>query len=517
MRTLSKSKILAYRQCPRRLWLEINHPDWREDSADTQARFQAGHGVGDMARRIYDPQGRGTLIDIDAEDFEAAFSRTRALLTKRRPIFEAGFKGGGALAFTDMLRPVRKGGRPVWRMVEVKSSTAVKDYHRDDVALQAWVARQAGLPLAGISLAHLDNTWVYPGGGDYSGLLVEEDLTEEALARAKEVADWVADAHAISRRRQEPAVATGGHCTAPYTCGFIDHCRSQEPQAQYPVEWLPRIQSRALKTHLETKKVIDMRKVPGALLNDIQLRVKTHTLSGRTYFDAAGAAADLAPHTFPAYFLDFETVMLAVPIWKGTRPYQQMPFQFSCHRLDRQGQLTHTPFLDLSGNDPSRPFAEALLGAGGERGPIFVYNAGFEKARLRELAERLPRHARPLLALVDRVVDLLPVARTRYYHPDQAGSWSLKAILPAIAPDLDYTRLDGVQDGGMAMAAYQEAIAGATTTARRKAIHHQLLTYCQLDTEALVRLWTVFRGAATVARTGRSSPRLRASARLTDA
>ena len=513
MRTLSKSKILAYRQCPRRLWLEVNRPDLREDSADTQARFQAGHSVGDIARRIYDPKGMGTLIDIDAEDFEAAFCQTQALLAERRPIFEAGFKGGGALAFTDVLRPVCKGGRPLWRMVEVKSSTAVKDYHRDDVALQAWVARQAGLPLAGISLAHIDNTWVYPGSDDYSGLLVEEDLTKESFARAKEVAGWVADAQAIVRRKQEPAIATGSHCKDPYACCFIDHCRGQEPRAKYPVEWLPRIQSRALKTHIEHKGVVDMRKVPDALLNDTQLRVKTHTLSGRPYFDTTGAAADLAPHGFPAYFLDFETVMLAVPIWKGIRPYQQIPFQFSCHCLDRKGRMTHTLFLDTSGNNPSRPFAEALLGACGERGPIFVYNAGFETARIRELAERLPRHAGPLLALLDRVVDLLPIARTRFYHPDQAGSWSIKDILPTIAPDLDYTRLDGVQDGGMAMMAYQEAIAGETSTARREAIRDQLLAYCQLDTKALVRLWKVFR-TGTLAQTGRASPLFRASARV---
>jgi hypothetical protein len=204
--------------------------------------------------------------------------------------------------------------------------------------------------------------------------------------------------------------------------------------------------------------------------------------------------ATLAAHKLPAYFLDFETIQFAVPIWKGTRPYQQIPFQFNIHRLSRTGKLEQQAFLDLSGDDPSKAFAEALIAACGERGPIFVYNAGFETARIRELAERFPRHAEALLALNARVVDLLPVAREHYYHPSQQGSWSIKAVLPALCPDLNYGNLDGVQDGGMAMNAYLEALAPQTSQTRKAEIERQLLAYCALDTYAMVRLWAAFSG-----------------------
>jgi hypothetical protein len=185
-----------------------------------------------------------------------------------------------------------------------------------------------------------------------------------------------------------------------------------------------------------------------------------------------------------------------VPIWKGTRPYQQIPFQFSVHRLSRTGKLEHQAFLDLAGADPSKSFAEALIVACGERGPIFVYNAAFETTRIRELSERFPRIAADLVALNERVVDLLPVARDHYYHPSQQGSWSIKAVLPALCPDLNYDSLDGVQNGGMAMGAFVEALMPETSATRRAEIESQLLAYCALDTYAMVRLWSAFTDTA---------------------
>lgn len=495
MRTLSKSKLIAYRQCPKRLWLEVHHPELREDSAAPQASFAVGHQVGEIAQRLYDPRGKGALVDRETkEDFDAAFACTQALLQTAQPIFEAGFRAEGALAFADVMLPARKGGKRGWRMVEVKSSTSVKDYHRDDAAIQAFVARSSGVPLTAIALAHINNAWVYAGAGDYVGLLRENDLTEEAFGRTEEVHGWITEAHQIAAKKREPQVVTGAQCAHPYECGFLAYCQSQEPQAEQPIRWLPGSLTRELQTHIEEHDLIEMRDVPDELLNDKQQRVKAATLSGRPYFDRKGAATALAAHKLPAYFLDFETIQFAVPIWKGTHPYQQIPFQFSVHRLARTGKLEQQAFLDLSGADPSRAFAEVLISACGERGPVFVYNAAFEKGRIRELAKRYPRFARALRALNERVVDLLPVARDHYYHPSQQGSWSIKAVLPALCPDLSYGDLDGVQDGGMAMDAYLEAVTPQTSKTRKAEIERQLLAYCALDTYAMVRLWSVFTG-----------------------
>lgn len=492
--TLSKTKLLNFRQCPKRLWLEIHRPELRQDSSATQASFAVGHRVGEIARQLYDPKGKGTLLDPQTDGFEAAFARSLDLLTSAQPIFEAGFRAEGALAFADVMLPTRKAGKRVWRMVEVKSSTAVKDYHRDDAAVQSFVARAAGVPLAGIALAHVDSRWVYPGDRDYRGLLVENDLTDEAFGRDGEVRAWIAEAQRIVSREKAPAIDTGSRCGNPYDCPFLDHCRGQAPQAEYPVAWLPGVRSKALKSFIESTPACDLREVPDGLLNDIQRRVKAATLSGKPYFDAEGATQALRAHKLPAYFLDFETIQFAVPIWKGTRPYQQIPFQFSVHRISRTGKVEHRSFLDLSGADPSKAFAETLITACRERGSVFVYNAGFETARIRELAERFPHMKRDLLALNERIVDLLPVAREYYYHPDQQGSWSIKAVLPTLCLDLNHGTLDGVQDGVDAQTVCLEAIAPETASERKAEIERQLLAYCKLDTWATVKLWIFFTG-----------------------
>lgn len=492
MPRLSKSKLLAFRQCERRLWLELHRPGLRQDDDASLAAFSAGHEVGDLARQLYDPDRYGVLLDPMGDGIDATLARSRRLLATAQPVFEAGFEAGGAMAFADILLPVDPEAR-AWRMVEVKSATSVKDYHREDAAIQAFVARAAGVALDRIALARIDSTWVYPGNGQYRGLLVEEDLSAEAFGRDGEVASWIARARQVAAQEDEPEVRPGGHCDSPHACGFKVHCGAAIPAPEYPVSWLPRIASRALKQCIG-EGAADMRDVPDALLNEIQLRVKRHTLSGASYFDAAGAAADLAPYPPPACFVDFETIAFAVPIWAGTRPFQMIPFQFSVHRLDAAGKLEHRDFLDLSGGDPSRPFAETLVEACHGPGPVFVYNAGFETARIAELAARFADLAPALLAINERVVDLLPVARKRYYHPEQQGSWSIKRVLPAIAPELRYDALDGVQDGGAAMHAFVEAIAPDTGPGRKRQIDRQLRDYCHLDTLAMLRLWKVFSG-----------------------
>ncbi len=494
MRTLSKSKLLAYLQCPKRLWLEINHPELRQDSAATQASFDTGNVVGEIARRLYDPGGKGQLIDAQKEGYPSAFARSTALLGSASPIFEAAFSAGGALFHADVMLPTRKAGKRVWRMIEVKSSASVKDYHRNDAAIQTFISRAAGVPLHSIALAHIDSSWTYPGNGEYQGLLKENDLTAEAFDRGSEVKGWIAGAKIVLGKKKEPSRGTGRHCHDPYECGFLTYCQSQEPQPKYPVSWLPRIQAKELKALIEQDDVRDLREVPDSLLNEIQQRVKQSTLKNKIYFDSTGAAADLAAYKLPIYFLDFETIYFAVPIWKGTRPYQMTPFQFSMHRLSRTRKLDHQSFLDLSGGDPSKRFAQALIGACGTSGAIFAYNASFEKSRLEDLAARFPAIKRPLLAIHARIVDLLPIAQKRYYHPRQKGSWSIKEVLPAVAPDFSYDKLKGVQDGGMAMSAYLEAISPATSKPRKDEIEKQLLDYCALDTKAMAHLWRHFAG-----------------------
>jgi CRISPR/Cas system-associated exonuclease Cas4 (RecB family) len=493
MRNLSKSKIIAYRQCPKRLWLEIHKSELRDDSASEMV-FQIGNQVGDMARSIYDLDGKGEFIDINGLGHEQALARSAVLLKSGAiPVFEAGMAASGALAYADVMLPDPQDGAVAWKMIEVKSSTSVKDYQRDDIAVQAHIAATAGIRLSSISLAHIDCSFGYPGNGDYQGLLKENDLTEEAISRREEVKEWIDGAQAVAALTDEPEFATGPHCNSPFTCGFAEYCNRDKVSPAYPLSSLPRLHP-SRRERIEAAGHEDLRDVPDEFLGAIQNRVKQCSITGETYFDAAGAAADLAPYGFPAYFLDFETAMFAVPIWKGTRPYQQLPFQFSLHVLAESSDLQHHGFLDLSGEDPSRACAQSLVDLCGEQGPVFAYNAGFECRVMRELAARFPEFTPALESIIERVADLLPIARNRYYHPSQHGSWSIKAVLPAAIPELSYNQLNGVQDGGMAVSAFMEAINPDTLAERKSEIQSQLSSYCQLDTFAMVRLWQFFSG-----------------------
>ena len=488
MRNLSKSKLIAYRQCPKRLWLEIHAPELREDSATAQMNFMIGYAVGDIAQQLYDPNENRQIIDAQTEGYPQAFARTQALLTANRPIFEAGFCAEGGMAFADIMLPNADGS---WRMVEVKSSTSVKDYHKDDIAIQSYIAKNAGVNLSNVALAHIDSNWIYQGNHDYRGLLVERDLTALADEKATEVKQWIAGAQSTIALDSEPQIDAGVHCFSPYDCGFYNYCTQGAPQAEFPINWLPRA-SQKIKTWAQDNDEIEAANVPDELLNLKQQRVKYATINQTPYFDKVATQAELKQYKRPIYFIDFETINFAVPIWSGTRPYQQIPFQFSAHKIHENGELTHQEFLDTTGADPMRGFAEKLIQACELSGAVFVYSAGFEKARIRELAERFPELRKPLLGINARIVDLLPIARNHYYHPSQQGSWSIKKILPAIAPELSYDDLEGVQHGGGAMEAYTEAIHPDTSSERRAQLHEQLLRYCELDTYAMIKIWQTF-------------------------
>lgn len=490
MRNLSKSKIMAFRQCPKKLWLEVHKPELIKHSVSTEASFEMGHKVGAVAHSIYDPNKVGVLIDIKAEGFKQAFARSKDLLSQDLPIFEAGFSIDGALAFADVLLPENKEGLKSWRMIEVKSSTSLKDYHRDDIAIQTYIAKTAGVNLSSVSLAHIDSSWTYPGNQNYQGLLKEVNLTEDAFNRTVEVQKWIAEAQSTVQL-EEPNILTGDHCKLPFDCGFYEYCTRNDMKAEFPISWLPRITAKKTK-EMQQMGIHDLRDVPDTFLNDVQKQVRDHTINNTVYFDSEGAKNSLIGLPFPAYFLDFETIQFPVPIWEGTRPYQMITFQYSLHILTENNELTHAEFLSLSGNNPTRDFAKSLVDACGHDGPVFVYNAGFETSRIRELAEMQPEYKERLLAINDRVVDLLPIARDNYYHPSQHGSWSIKKVLPALVPELNYASLDGVQDGGMAMNAFLEAINEKTSLERKDVLEQQLLEYCKLDTYAMVKLWEAF-------------------------
>lgn len=480
---LSKSRVIAHLQCPKRLWLQINRPKLIVVEATQQARMDAGNVVGDLARQLY-PGG----ILIDGDDLNQAITDTASVLaqTKRHPVFEATFRQDSVLVRNDLLLPV-KGG---YHLAEVKSSTTVKDYHLNDVALQAHVTAQAGVPLKKLSVVHIDNTFVYPGNENYDGLFHFEDMTETARELMPLVPQWIKAAQE-TLAGPEPVIEPGPQCHDPFDCPFMDYCHPPEDLSAHPVELLPYAQKLAVK--LREEGFTDIRDIPkGRLTTDRHVRIWTAVTKGKPVLDKAVRDA-MSPLAWPRYFIDFETITFAAPIWAGTRPYQQIPFQWSCHVESHTGTLKHTEWLAPDAEDPRLGFVESLIRTIGKRGSLLAYNAAFERKRLEELAEAFPSYAEPLLDLVERMVDLLQIARDHYYHPDMRGSWSIKRVLPTIDPELSYQGLS-VADGGMAQEAFMALLDPAIPEEEKAKIRQDLLTYCERDTFAMVEIARFFEG-----------------------
>lgn len=495
---LSKSRLISYQQCDRKLWLSVHHPELAIVSGSAQASFDTGNEVGEFARREAERQsGVGTLIDVRPHGWKDGVRLCQEALARPglQVLFEAPFIAGGIGVLVDIVVRAADGALT---LIEVKSSSSLKGKpYVDDAAIQAWTMTAAGHAPDRVVLRLLDSSWVYQGDGDYGGLFKDIDVTAEVQERFERMPELVRNAQ-LTLEGIEPQTEPGKHCSKPFACGFGAHCQtwnaSRKPTPPpNPVGILLRRNmgtlTRAEKKALKDGIYADLSDLPGDFPEDERTRAIVRSLCQGTVWASGELVKSLAAVPYPRYHFDFETIAFAVPRWKATRPYQQVPFQWSCHVEHADGTVEHHEYLDISGDDPREGCARKiveLMGKNGD-GVVVVYSQSFEETRLKELARDFPEHAAGLKRVIARLVDLLPIFREHYFHPDLEASWSIKKVLPTVAPELSYSALTEVQDGGGAQRAYLEAI--ASIDIRRKAeLSERMLMYCGRDTEAMLRL-----------------------------
>ena len=480
---LSKSKLTTAHQCLKKLHYSVHYRDQAKVSSKTLAAFKNGDVVGEIAKKIY---GTADSVEIALQyDRSAMVRETQNLLENGAdfPIFEATFEHEGVLVRVDVLLPDGDG----WRAVEIKASTKVKPEHRLDCAVQWWVMKGAGLPITSISLGHVNNEFMYGGDENYSGLIIEEDLTEKTIKLAESVPELVKRAgEAVAG--DLPNVPVGTYCGRPYECEFRHLCWPQGEQ--YPVPGLGG--SKAKHAEWVNRGITDMRDVPAEEITEVKpARVHRVTCTGEPEL-IQGAREKLEALGYPRYHLDFETIGPAIPFWKGMKPYKAVPVQWSIHIDDGTGDgsfenMPHEEFLDLSGEPPMRKLAERMIECLGDSGPVFMYT-NYEERVIKTLIELFPDLEEPLQAIINRLVDLAEIVEDHYYHPSMLGSWSVKCVAPAIAPQMNYAELDGINEGTGASDGYLEAIDLETTPERKAELEEQLLRYCRFDTEAMVEI-----------------------------
>jgi len=479
-RYLSKTKILSGIQCPKRLYFEIRKPELLNDAPRPEFLFYIGNKVGEMACRLI-PDGK--FIDY-SNGLTEAISVTHKLLKEQpdTPIFEATFSYGGILIRADIFYKGEKG----YRLVEVKAATSVKDYYLTDCAVQAWVIESSGYPLEKVELAHVDNSFIYQGDGDYNGLLNHEDITDAIAPLKDKVPNWADDFQSMLKE-DVPDIDIGPHCNNPYDCPFVGHCSPEPPK--YPVSTLYR--GGKLIEELLNEGIDDIREIPdGRLRKPIHKKMRRVVLSEKPEIDSR-ISSHLKEFPYPRYYLDFETLGSGVPIWAGTRPYQQhLPFQWSCHIEQQDGSIEHSEYLDLACENPMRPLAEKLIDTLAADGPIFVYS-GYENSVIKNLGQFFADLQEALDQIRDRLIDLLPLVRENYYHHELMGSFSIKYVLPTVAPELNYSELE-IQDGMAAGMAYLQALEPETDDTRGAELESQMLKYCGLDSLAMVKVVKYF-------------------------
>ncbi len=469
MDVLGRADLLAAHQCERRAWLHF-HPPESAPAPGNYPRADDRDALRDAARRRY-PGGTRVRVDLPVVERVAL---TWGLLNDANvvSIYDATFEAAGVVVRAAILARTAGG----FVVVEARSANSVGEAHELDVAAVAWVAERSGVPIVGRVLLHLDSDYVRVGELDESALFVAVNVPARSFAEAE-----VALAGRTSPA--EPAIVPGAQCTRPRECPFRGHCLPGGDGA-YSVSRLPK--AGRLHQELRDLGVKDVRHIPPDVrMNPSQRHAVWSLVHGREYF-GQGLAPALANVGWPLRFLDFEACQPAVPRWDGAAPFQQIPTQWSMHVQHRDGKIEHLEFLHGDDSDSRAAFVRSLVGAAGTEGSIIVYS-NYEATTLRALRDRLPEWWSDLEGLVNRIVDLLPIVRDHYYHPDLDGSFSLKAALPAICPELGYGDL-AISDGAGAARAWLRMIRPELPLEERLGIRSALLAYCARDTFAMMRI-----------------------------
>lgn len=487
---LSKSKYCGLWQCPKIAWLKKYKPEELTIDESTLSRMEAGNEVGDLAMGLFGDFVEVTAYSGDKLDLSQMIAATKAEMEKGTPVIcEASFQYDGLYCAVDILKKENGG----WAIYEVKSSTHDdKAVYIADVAYQKYVLEHCGVPISGLYLVCLNGDYVFDGCLDIHRLFKITDVARAVETEEKNIAANLSAAERLLASEEEPAIDLSVNCKNPYLCGFWPYCSRHIPSPSvfdlYRMPFAKKIE------YYKKGKITyqDLLFDPG-ITSPKQVRQILYAVSDQgTYVNKESIREFLETLSFPLYFLDFETMQTVIPRFAGTKPYAQIPFQYSLHYIEREGgELKHTEYLAESGTDPRRELAERLCADIPMNVCVTAYNKSFECGRIRELAAAFPDLAEHLLNIEANIRDLLvPFQTGCYYNRAMGGSFSIKSVLPALFPNdpaLDYHNLEGVHHGGEAMALFPK-IKDMPPEEQEKA-RHNLLKYCELDTFAMVKVW----------------------------
>lgn len=479
--TISKSQYIKGSQCPKALWFSLNRKDLTPPvDAAKQALFDSGNEIGEWAKKCF-PGG----IEVTEPYYNArrgAEVTAELIAAGHKVIFEATaiHAVDGTYSRIDILR--KAPGTDTWDMIEVKGSTSVKDYHSDDMSFQYRVFKGAGYQINRCFMMLIDNEYVREGEIEPNRLFKLEEITAAVQEQQLDIDAAVSDLKAVLENKEEPHASIGSRCFKPFDCDYVKHCWGAVPdysiynvfagkKADEIVESLGTYEVKGLTADLMPS---------GAKAKDV-----SSYISGEVYCEPANIRKFLEELEYPLYYLDYETIGAAIPVFEGTRPFQAIPFQFSLHVQPAPGaELQHHMFLHKEKTDPRKAFVEDLIANCGIKGSIVVYNRAFEKGINTSLQHDFPERAAAIEAINTRMIDLLIPFKNRWlYHPNQHGSASIKSVLPSFT-SLKYDGL-GITNGQDASQQYLDFMQGKLSQVVIEKLWKDLSEYCGLDTFAM--------------------------------
>jgi hypothetical protein len=481
---LSKSTYIRGLQCEKSLYLYKHNYNLRDGvSSQLQAIFNQGTNVGLLSQQLF-PNGADASPS-DHFKIQESVLKTKEFIERGESIiYEATFQYNGVLVALDILVKDKVG----WKAYEVKSSTSISETYINDTAIQYYAITNSGIELKDISIVYINNQYIKKGDIDVKELFTIESVLERVKEVVPTIPNQIESFKELISKDSVPDIDIGIHCSTPYGCDFMGHCWKHIPE--YSIFNISNLYT-TKKFELYENGIISFDQIDlnNCKLNPNQLLQVTSELNNTTYIDRNNINEFVKDLEYPLYYLDFETMTSAVPIFDNSRPYQQLVFQYSLHIQLENGELEHREYLaEANPNiDPRINFVKQLINDCGNTGDILVYNIGFERGKLNDLITMFPVYTYQISNIIGRLKDLMiPFQKKWYYTPEMQGSYSIKYVLPALVPVLSYQDLE-IKEGGTASSIFTQMVNGEFQGDIDKT-KNDLLEYCKLDTFAMVKI-----------------------------
>ena len=493
---LTKSNITCGLQCKKKLWYDVHDP-----LKSSKSTFERGERFNEVVRKHY-TSIYGKELNLTGVWDDLVNKTKNALNSKNiNVIYEGTFKYLDTQVRTDVLIRKENG----WELLEAKSSTKLKKEHIPDISIQSFIVRkclnQIGQNLTSCKLIHINNKFILDKTKNYAELIIENDISSSIIEEEIKIPEFIKEfLPLVEKNTPCPKVKMGNHCKKPYECGYQDRCKSELPKENiisYTI--LPHV-SKELKEFMDEKGLTDLQKVPDhfslkrkGYRDDIYQIIKDAHKNDKDFIDT-----DLKnlfkKFTFPFYFMDFETIMQGVPLIKGTKPYEAVPFQWSVHRwesIDKEidkGKF----FLKFTDQNIEKEFAETLIETLGKKGTIFAHSGDSVEVKILENI-KLKNSCKGLIKKIDgiikRTIDTLTLTRENFYSPLMNGDYGVKSMIKAIPYcPVNYQEENNISGGDEAMLAWFICTNPKTSNEERKKQEKNLIEYCKKDTLALYYL-----------------------------